>query len=192
MSAPRDAWVFLRFVDGMCAEAGVKLRLEARKRTKAGDLGYFNESNRVLFVCVCNEKWPMLLAHEASHLQQEKEKAHQWDVDYVDQFESWYTGKRRMKAANVLRACRAVQKMELDAERRALRFAKHFHLTDDIAKYTRGANFYIWRYEIARRIGRWPDYGDAQDTVEAAMPDKLMKVTDIENPPAIMEALVKA
>jgi hypothetical protein len=196
MTAPLDVWAFLRKVDGMCAEAGARFRLEARQRTRGGEkggvLGYFDESKPELFVCVLSAKWPMLLAHETGHLEQMMDKAHQWDVDYLARFESWYMGKRRMKAANVLIACRAVQKMELDAERRAVRFAKKFHLTDDIAKYIRGANLYIWRYEVARRLGRWPEYADALETVEAAMPDKLMRVTDIDNPPAIMEALVKA
>lgn len=186
----RDLVQFLQYVQGECAHAGVRFRLLARKRTKAGDLGYFDETRRVLLACALADGWPMLTAHELSHLHQEREKLFQWPTDYVSAFEDWCKGvrKKRITMRKMRHMARAIARSELDAERRTLRLAKTYHLNDaeGILEYTRKANLYLWRHEVALRVGYWPKYGDAHDTVVAAMPDKLITQAELTKPPAML------
>lgn len=185
----RDLVQFLAYVQGECAHAGVRFRLLPRKRTPAGDLGYFNEVGRVLMVCAFADSWAMLLAHELSHLHQEREKKFVWPTDYVTTFEDWCKGvrKKRLTFRKIRNMARAVACAERDAEKRTLRLAKTYHLEDKagIVAYTRGANMYLWKHEVALKLGFWPKYAD-NDTIEATMPTRLIARSKLTKPPAIL------
>jgi hypothetical protein len=188
----RDLASFIRYVEGECAYAGVRFRLEARKRNRAGELGFFNEDDKILFACGIGDEWPMVLAHELSHLHQWHEKKFVWPEDRYNAMLEWCAGTKRMTAAKALQWTRDLQLMELDAERRTLKLARTFHLSDDPVKYIQGANMYVWKYEVARQLQRWPKYTDAVDpTVLGAMPTKLMPPSQIANPPELMLSLAK-
>lgn len=189
MSAPL---AFLDFVRGECAYAGVRLDLVPKARTRAGDLGSFDGETRVLRVCVGAPDWLCLLAHETAHLRQWRERPAFFDAADVDAFEGWCEGRRRLKPHRLLEITRAIQRLELDAERRAVRLIRKFRLTDDVASYARGACLYVWNYEVARRIGRWPRYGARLDEVRAAMPVRLIPQTLVGKPPALLEEAAAA
>lgn len=187
-----DLLKFLTWVQGECAGAGVKLRLEAQKRNKAGDLGYFNEESKTLYVACLGPDWAMTLAHEMSHVQQALEKHPLWAKADSHDFEEWLSGKKRMNLLRAKSLCRAVQRLELDAERRTVALARRWGLTDDLPAYIRAANRYVWSHELSRVNRAWPKWETGKMPTEwakgilAHLPDRLMKVRDIAHPPEIL------
>jgi hypothetical protein len=171
-----DVLKFLTYVQGVCASAGVRLRLESKKRNKSGDLGFFNEDTRVLYVAVANDNWPMILAHELGHLQQFVAGHPLWKEAATHHFEEWLAGKKRIPGPKLLSLTRAIQRLELDAERRALVMARKWGLTEDRGGYAQRANFYILCHEVARITGIWPtaDKLPHYEALVASMPSHLV------------------
>lgn len=192
-SPQRDLWSFLEYVRGECAYSNVKLKIEARRRTRAGDLGFFDETARVLFVCTDVEGWAMTLAHELGHLQQYRERFLAYRQADLEAFEEKLMGgQKKMDYGKLRNLTRAIQRCELDAERRALRLARVFHLTDDLEKYTRQANRYVWSYEVARQvgipIGKWPKRSeDLRELIDSQMPTRLITQAEFGKPPPIIK-----
>ncbi len=186
----RDALAFLDHARGECAAAGVSLRLEARPEARGGFVGSFCDERRVLHVCVERADWLGVLAHELSHLRQfiERPAFFRGAIAEVNTFESWVLGKLpRLKARRLRTITRAIQRLELDAERRALKMIRTFNLLDDVSGYVRKANFYVWQHEIARRVGKWPRYGIALGGVIGLLPERLMRVEEVGRAPEVME-----
>jgi len=187
----RDALRFIDVVRGKCAAAGILFRLEAREKTREGDLGWFDSDKKRLLGCVNRADWLTVLAHEVGHLEQfvEGDPVLQPDApDFVGDFEAWCQGKKKLKALRLRQTVRTIQRNELDAERRAVGMIRSFHLTEKIDTYIREANLYVWKYEVSRRVGHWPNYGDAVSHVVEEMPSRLMAVSQIGKPPAMLEA----
>jgi hypothetical protein len=189
-----DLLKFLDYVKGECASAGVKLRLDAVKRNKAGDLGYFNEDNKVLYVACLGPDWAMTMAHELSHIHQFLEKHPLWASAESHELEEWIAGRKRLNLIKAKSMCRAVQRLELDAERRTVALARKWNLTDDLATYVRNANRYIWSWEISRVNRAWPKWETKKVSEEWAksilvqLPDRLMTARDIAHPPEVLVA----
>lgn len=187
-SSKKDVWTFLKMVADRCVDNGVKLRLLGIKRTRAGDLGCFDEISKVMTVCVGYEQWPMILAHESAHMDQNAEGFLTNEFrgkDLYTLFEKWCKGKVRVRERELKRIVTVIQRTELDAERRAVKMASQFCLSDDIPNYIRRANIYIWKYEVARRLGFWPKYLD--DKAIAEIPSRrLMSIEQISRPPQSM------
>lgn len=175
---------YLEYVQARCAEHGVSLVLLPKKHTRDGDVGVFDDKALRLTVCAAREDWLPILAHECAHLNQWAERA---DVFMACREDDWkdyddaLAGSRRLTPRALVGVTRRIQRVELDAERRALRMIRAYKLTPDVRAYTRGANYDVWRYEIARRLGRWPE---AHDEAVKLMPDRLMRASRIGDPPA--------
>ncbi len=197
MSAPRprhDVGAFLDVVRGECAAAGVKLNLSAKSFAK-DEIGSFDHETKVLSVCVSRKDWLGVLAHELGHLRQWIERR-TWFESGVDTaytvFDDWLSGKQpRISRVKLLSACRTVQKVEHDAERRAIKMIRTYKIVDDVDAHIRDANLYVWNFEVAYRCGTWPHYNEALSTVQAQMPTSLMRLNMIGKPPALLEALRK-
>lgn len=179
----RDASPFLEHAQKRCAAVDVRLVLLSRQWTTAGDSGEFDDKRRRLVVCVNDGNWLTTLAHELGHLEQWASGSALFKSDDKsdEDFDAWLHGKRIMSTRTLQRITRKIQRCELDAERRAVRYIRQFDLRDDVPSYIRAANFYVWQYEAARRLGRWVEATDAR---VAHMPDRLMRVADIGKPPA--------
>lgn len=186
---------FLKWAEGECARAGVELQLLPKKRQNGaggGWKGHFSSSR--IAVCVHREDWTTVLAHEISHLLQDKEG--KWpdltDADY----NAWLEGKKRVPARKLLALTRRIQRSELDCERRALRLIREFGLCEDPGRYVQGACAYVWSYEYGRRYRSiWYDHGiEMMDHPEllALLPRRLMSVRDIGKIPPEFEAQMLA
>lgn len=189
MTQRRDLLGLIDYARGLCAWAGVRFRLVGKEKI-GSDLGSFDHVYRNLDIAVLNPQWPGNLTHEVSHIQQWKERPGFYlnEAADVEAFMDWCSGKRRRwKTAKVLHVVRAIQTLELDCERRAVRLQRTFRVPN-IPLYVQGANLYIWKHEVARRVGFWPAYKD-QDGIVAAMPKRLMSRTNIGKPPAMLEEL---
>ncbi len=177
--ATRNVTPFVDYVREECAKYGIAFILRPRMR----DLGVFDYIKRTLTVNASGEDFYLVLAHEVGHLHQwvEHPAAFEAHSDGYDLFMEWLNGKRRLTARKVLSIVRRTQRMERDAEKRALRDIREWRLMDDTKPYVQDSNMYIWQYEIARRLGKWP----ALDTDQAAaMPTRLMPLTLLGKPPA--------
>lgn len=147
-----DALRFLDFVRGRCAEHRYRLCLELSQCTKDGDIGYLDDANRVLFVCMDRSGWAPTVAHELGHMEQNAEGMRStWDTHH---FERWVAGKVEFPDEKILKITRNIQKFELDAERRAIKLIRQFRLCD-AANYTRRANLYVLGHEVVRRKRAW-------------------------------------
>lgn len=179
----RDASPFLEHAQKRCAAVDVRLVLLSRQWTTAGDSGEFDDKKRRLVVCVNDQHWLTTLAHELGHLEQWASGSELFRSDDTsdEDFDAWLRGDRLMSARSLRGITRKIQRCELDAERRAVRYIRKFDLCADVPGYIRAANFHVWQYEAARRLGRWVEASDAR---VAHMPDRLMRVTDLGRPPA--------
>lgn len=118
------------------------------------NLGEWDEEEMALRVATGNRDWAQILAHEVGHVEQTL-KGQFTDSEYWDVFQDWLTGVR-VAPRRLLKATRYIQRCELDAERQGLRLVRALGLGDPEA-YASRANAYVWKYEMARRLGRWPE-----------------------------------
>lgn len=176
---------YIDWARGECAAAGNKLHLDRRDITRNGCSGYFDEASKTLLVAMGDPDWPMVLAHELIHQRQMNERHALWDAADNGVFDDWLDGKRT-KVAVVRKVTRAIQRIELDAERRAVVVARRWGLRDSYDTYIREANFTLWRYEIARRNRAWPVYGETREVIISAMPATFMLVAQLGKPPPIL------
>lgn len=182
----RNAFRFVDHVRAECDKHGIRYYFGISRRGR--NVGYFDDKRRFLFVSVAESDWLTTLAHEFGHLLQWTEGRFGFtprseDVDA--RFEEWLDGKHpRYSARRVLRLVRAIQRCELDAERRAIRLARRWRLTTDFDAVIKSANANVWRYEVARQIRTWPSNTD--ETMESQLPARLMSVRMIGKPPPLM------
>ena len=193
MTQPRDLLGFIDYARGQCAYAGVTLKFFARPtlrgRETSGSIGYFHDRKRVLYVATENAEWACVAAHELGHMQQWMENSSLYDPEDCSlTFDGWLDKTRRLKPAQLHEVTRRVQRMELDAERRALRLIKRFHLTSDLTGYIQDANLYVWCYEVARRLKAWPP---RTFELQRKMPVHLISQRQLGKPPAFIEESVQ-
>lgn len=183
----KTATPFLAYAQNRCEAAGVELCLLPRQFTRDGDLGVFDDEKKRITVCVRNTEWLTTLAHELGHLDQWSANSDVWRAamkakvaeDAYEDFDLWLSGRTAFSTREIRGVVRRIQRCELDAERRALRLIRTFGL-DDPKAYARVANFHVWQYEAARRLGIWVE---ASPALTAAMPDRLMRVAAVGDLP---------
>lgn len=176
----KDALAFLDLVRQSCKDAGVRFYLEPRELLRERDFGVFDNVKRTLRVAGAGPDWWATLAHEFAHLCQWVEADPTWKhEDAEGDFDAWFAGKKKIEPRELVRITRAIQRCELDAERRSIRFIRDYRL-GDVGHAIKRANFHVWQYEIARRTEKWVE---AKPELEAAMPDELMRANEIGKPP---------
>jgi hypothetical protein len=121
---------------------------------EGSNLGEWDEAEMTLRVAMDHRDWAQILAHEIGHVEQTL-RGDFCDSQHWDTFQGWLGGLR-VSARRLLTAVRYIQRCELDAERSGLRLVKALGL-GDADLYISRANAYLWKYEMARRLGRWPD-----------------------------------
>jgi hypothetical protein len=124
--------------------------------------------------------WMAHLAHEFGHFEQFLEKHPDWDHSAFD-LQEWLDGKVERDYADIENLVRGLQRLEHDAERRALGYIRKHRLTDPIA-YARKANRYVLSFEIARRYRVWPNIGDEYLD---HFPDRLIPLRRIGDHPVL-------
>lgn len=138
-----------------CRSEKIKLRFQPRRKlgtAKFGYSGYFDGS--VIAVAHRNREWFKVFVHEYCHLLQKLDG--DWIASRADEwapytFDQWIEGKSRPTKARLLECTRAIQRCELDCERRVIGLAEKYALPWDLDEYIRGANVYVLSYEASRR-----------------------------------------
>jgi len=187
----RNALSYVDLVRAECAEHGVRFVVDG---AAAGEhYGYFDNEPRsgvpILYVAANEPHWLVTLAHERGHMRQWIENRFGFrkgteDADAL--FAKWLAGHRdAFSPRKLIHIVRAIQRGEHDAERRCLRDVRDWHLARDLGAVAAHANLNVWRYEIARRVGSWPEESDA---LIAQMPRRLMRASEIAKPPPVVLA----
>ena len=146
-------------------------------------IGEWDEGELTLRVAMNGRDWAQILAHEIGHVEQTLQGQFA-DFSHWDTFEAWLKGLR-VAPRRLLTSVRYIQKCELDAERRGLRLVKAFGL-GSTEHYIARANAYLWKYEVARRLGRWPNVVGAG----IVGPKRLMTVQQLGKVPQDVESLM--
>lgn len=147
-----------------------------------GCTGYFDEDEMTL--CVANSKHEQsffsILAHESSHMDQFISDKYLWEKSnpgYTIFFE-WLNGKTIVKQEVLQEAVQDIIRIELDAERRALKKIVSYNLDIDISYYTRGVNAYLYGYLFSLETKTWTPQVYFDEDVVNACSTKLKKTYD--------------
>lgn len=147
------------------------------------NLGEWDEEEMALRVAMSTRDWAQILAHEVGHVEQTL-KGQFSESQHWDTFQGWLSGLR-VSPRRLLTATRYIQRCELDAERSGLKLVKALGLGDPEC-YASRANAYLWKYEMARRLGRWPDIIGAG----IVGPRRLITVQQLGRVPPEIESLM--
>ena len=104
--------------------------------------------------------WVNVLAHESSHMDQHKENCIAWNTveapyDKNLQLDAWLEHKIELNTEQLKETIEAVQWMELDAEKRAVRKMRKFNVPIDIPSTIQRANSYIYFYTMMAAKRQW-------------------------------------
>ena len=142
-------------IDRLAVVSG-ELVLAPTARIGDGRLGEFDEASRRLVVATGCPDWSGVLAHELGHVEQLIENRYTKAYGgHQTNFDTFLSGGA-VKPRALLMSVRYLQRMELDAERHAMRLIDQFGLPVDRLRYIKSANAYVLSFEWARRHGRWP------------------------------------
>ena len=106
------------------------------------------------------EIWVNILAHESSHMDQHKENCKAWNevetpYDKTLQLSAWLEHKIELNTEQLKETIEAIQWMELDAEKRAVRKMRDFQVPIDIPLTIQRANSYIYFYTLMAAKRQW-------------------------------------
>ena len=158
-----------KFVEQVKAELhsyGFRLYFGSGRNVNGGgwrSVGFFCDRQRVVKVARGRPDWLDILIHEYAHFRQWVEQpATVYNADATASIIVHnYLHQGRAATPGVLRkAFTRVMAFERDAEMRALRIAKQYHLPIDEKRYARFANLYIYSHHLMRDTGRWQATGN--------------------------------
>ena len=124
-----------------------------------GCTGYFDENERVL--CVSNLKnervFLSLLVHESSHMDQYIHDQYLWSKcsPGYNIFFEWLEGSTIVKQEVLQEAVQDIIRIELDAERRAIKKINYYNLDIDISYYIQSTNAYLYGYLFSLETRHW-------------------------------------
>lgn len=179
--------VFIDKVRAALEEHGLALTLIAKDSLdfEEGVIGGFHPEFGIE-IAARQAGWLPCLAHEFGHFEQSLEGHPDFSASAYD-FQEWLSGKS-MPAARVLKLTRSLQRLERDAERRAIRYCREYRLGDAEA-YARTANRYVLSFEIARRHRQWPGF---RDDSASAFPSRLLPEARIGDHPLLERLRARA
>lgn len=177
---PKTPLTFIDHVREALSREGLALALLARPALEFEDavIGGFHPEFGIE-IAAQHPQWLVTLAHEFGHFEQSLEGHPDFSASAYD-FQRWLEG-RPLAATKVLKLTRSLQRLERDAERRALKYCREYRLADPTA-YARTANRYVLSFEIARRHRQWPIF--PQDAANA-FPGRLIPESRIGDHPLL-------
>lgn len=144
------------------AEAGITVQLVSKTRLLSNNqpfAGYFDETTSMLEVATDKPEieWFSIFVHEYCHfLQYEDGVFAAYKPDVWADFTAWHQKTRRLPKDQAKKYCRIIQLVELDAERRSVELIKRHDLPIDLDTYIKGANSYVWSYNMVLKHRQWP------------------------------------
>jgi hypothetical protein len=146
-----------------CIDNGITLLLSNTKKVKLpeetiGTGGYFDESDRILAVATKNPTkiWFALLLHEYNHLRQWAEGMFNNPKYFSIDLWNWIEGNIELTKKDIDKAIECARLIETDCEKRTAKMIKdNPDLKIDLVNYIKGANSYLYFYEIVRKHRLW-------------------------------------
>lgn len=152
-----------------CRRQGILLILRPES-TLGGCDGYYDDG--VLKVAMKHRQWPQILAHEYSHMRQEKEGL--WvDARPWTNKDAWLSHEKEITKPELEESFRAIQACEMDAEKRALVMLQKHGIAVDVKDFVRCVNADVLMYEYVRRKRRYPQrrWPSSVAAIRDMMPD---------------------
>lgn len=158
----RNARKFLTAVKRKCKKESIELKLVDSFMVTDDDgvtsNGSFDSENRVMLVAIGKpeQEWLCTLVHEVAHLDQYVEQTPIWkkSCKYNYGVEDWIACKKKDRVKMIPSIIFAM-KLELDAEKRAIKMIKKHNLNIDIKDYIRRANAYVNFYKYIMIDFKW-------------------------------------
>ena len=154
---------------------GFSLKMIPGKEIKSGGdtfKGYCDSEKKAIQLAADCDNWWMVLAHEWAHSIQPIEKDTEWAYTYM-------SNKKKNKL-KLLQAARIIQKTELDAEHRACKLLKQFHIPLP-ENYIQKVNAYVMSYEVGRRYDKWDMKASPSNEYEiySKMPKRFVAIKNL-------------
>ena len=151
---------FLTLVRVECKANNVELLLKPTKKLKIENNivvgGYFEDYGRSKGVLACAMKHEYalpLLVHEFSHMQQWIENTRLWNNGkYILDIDRWLAGE---EVRDIEEKINKVRLMELDCERRTIKYIIKYNLPINIKTYAQKANAYLFFYNWMKETRVW-------------------------------------
>lgn len=193
---------FLKFVKDSCKLSKINLVLSSDRQVKTDGIkcnGYFDPIEKVLTVATGQsfDDWFKVLVHEFSHMRQWIEQCKEWtesekDGDAHNLIDLWLNKNVELSDKNRDKFVNRARDLELDCEKRALKWIRSFKLPINEKNYVKRANAYVYFYTHMKETRKWYIIGKEPYNIKLlifAMPDHFEN--DYDNPPEIIEQLYK-
>lgn len=163
----------IAFIATKCEENDIEFILSTDPQVSydGSDLkvnGYFSiEPHPILSVATGkpHQEWVPTLIHEFSHSQQWLENHPAWSDCYIDGIdagslcENWLAHEVEYTFEEITKIHDKLKYLELDCERRALKFIKQFNVPLDLVEYAQKAGSYVMFYNIMSYTRKWYTIG---------------------------------
>jgi hypothetical protein len=140
------------------------LSINAFPKSKKTD-GEFCETTMTIKCAVEHSSfyWVGVLAHEFGHFLQAKNKQKMWlnfqkTASSISNIEEIFIKNSKIKKSLRKKLVRCIIPMELDADKKALRFIKKFNLPVNKTEYSSTSNLVLYKYCFWAETGHWPDF----------------------------------
>jgi hypothetical protein len=100
--------------------------------------------------------WLPTYVHEYAHFLQWQEGFPGYNDYPMDELEDWTRGSIYITPGRAWEITRAIQRVELDAERKVGDLVKEYGLPVDMEQYNKSANAYLLMYNVIALFGSWP------------------------------------
>ena len=177
---------FLGDLVGLCHDNGISLKLVAAPKVSIGKIkcnGMFDEKQIAVATKNDLEFWLGILVHESCHMDQYLEMTKLWaQIDpYIMAVDAWINDPD-YRIRNKDEAFRKVVELELDCERRAVKKIKEYSLPISVKEYIKGANSYLFAYEIAKKRREWFQNPYKNPEIYKNMPSRLLSLGEYTDP----------
>jgi hypothetical protein len=148
-----------------CIDNGITLKISNQKKVKVNDgetlgcAGFFDEARRELAVAsgMPTKYWFQVLLHEYNHMRQWIDKIFS-KPKYSNTFDlwTWLDGSIELSSKDVSDTVSKIRNLELDCEKRTAKMIGEYPgLNINVSEYIKGANSYLYFYEIVRKHRKW-------------------------------------
>jgi len=155
--------------------------------------GWFCPEEKILSVA-CRRSldiWVNVLAHESAHMDQWAENCIAWNTvetpyDKNLQLDAWLEHEIELNTEQLKKIVIAVQWMELDAEKRAIRKMRQSKVPIDILATIQRANSYIYFYTLMAAKRKWYKANQApyeREEIFKLMPNKFLSLKEYATVP---------
>lgn len=184
---------FIEYVRESLRKKNIELRLVNATDLDRKYAGWFDSEQRQLVIAARHKNFAAILVHEYCHFLQWVDNPLRWNrfTNDVAVFFDWLDSEQPV-SRKIIDAKHAVQTLEHDCERRAIRLIKKLKLELGIRSYAQKANAYLLSYHLTATFHRWPNKKSLyRKRVEKLMPATLLPLAKIKNESYPTDAMLR-